>query len=441
MTTMNDTQNGDSGAGVLRRRGRGKETSRGKRKRPSKVEPLSSPSPVQPQLLSRINESLVLRAIRQHGPSTRGELSQHMGVTFPTVAKAVGSLLDARLLEEFDDVMTGPGRPAKRLRLSKESAQVVGLTVDVQQCEVAAAGFDGAVREDAPQPFTTPRSYEALLDAVVQRVKPLGSEDAPILCVGISVVGLVDYRQQEVRLAASLPFLNGKKLGRDLSRRLGVDCALVHDSHALCLAEYVYGEASNLDSFVVLEMSTGIGMGAMVNNMFVTGHSGFAGEIGHVPVMPDGPECRCGRRGCLETVASEWALLERLAKEHGRKLDFDAMIAAARGGDKLVRSELERLAKYLAVALAYVVNVFDPQCVFINGRLFDELPWLREHLVDKARQLALEPAVAGCRFQPTSGTHQMGAVATPRSAPSPRPASTNCRTRSAASPSRQPAAR
>ena len=81
----------------------------------------AGPSPVQPQLLSRINEALVIRAIRQHGPSTRGELSQRMGVTFPTVAKAVGSLLDGRLLEEFDDAMTGPGRPAKRLRLSREN--------------------------------------------------------------------------------------------------------------------------------------------------------------------------------------------------------------------------------------------------------------------------------------------------------------------------------
>ena len=132
---------------------------------------MSNVSPVQPQLLSRINESLVLRAIRQHGPSTRGELSQHMGVTFPTVAKAVSSLIDARLLEEFDDALTGPGRPAKRLRLSKEKSQVVGVTVDVQECEVAAAGFDGVLREDSRQPFATPRSYDELLDAIVQRVR------------------------------------------------------------------------------------------------------------------------------------------------------------------------------------------------------------------------------------------------------------------------------
>jgi N-acetylglucosamine repressor len=372
----------------------------------------ASASPVQPQLLSRINEALVLRSIRQHGPSTRGELSQHMGVTFPTVGKAVGSLLDARLLEEFDDIMAGPGRPAKRLRLSRENSQVVGVTVDVQTCEVAAAGFDGVLREDTKQSFATPQSYDKLLAAIVERVNALRSDDVPILCIGISVVGLVDYRRQEIRLAANLPFLDGKKLSRDLSEKLGADCALVHDSHALCLAEYVYGEASNFDSFAVLDMSTGIGLGVMVNHLFLTGHSGFAGEMGHIPIVPNGRKCHCGRRGCLETVASEWVLLERISERFERPVDFDEAIALALKGDKQVRSELNRLCKYLAIAVAHVVNLFDPQCVFVTGRLFEKLPWLRDHLVARARPVALEPAFADCRFLPTGGTHLLGAVAT-----------------------------
>jgi N-acetylglucosamine repressor len=377
---------------------------------------MSNNSPVQPQLLSRINESLVLRAIRQHGPSTRGELSQCMGVTFPTVAKAVGSLIDAQLLEEFDDAMTGPGRPAKRLRLSKEKSQVVGVTVDVQSCEVAAAGFDGVLRDGTRAAFPTPRSYEDLLTAVAHRVQALNHQHVPLLCTGVSVVGLVDYRRQEIRLAANLPFLDGKMLGQDLGQRLGADCVLVHDAHALCLAEYVYGNARNLDSFAVLDMCTGIGLGVMVNNIFLTGHSGFAGEMGHIPIAPNGRKCRCGRRGCLETVASEWALIERVSERLGRDVPFDDIMALALRGDKTVRSELNRLCKFLAVALAHVVNLFDPQCVYVNGRLFDELPWLCDHLVARTGQLALEPAFADCRFLPTTGSHMLGAVATAISA-------------------------
>jgi N-acetylglucosamine repressor len=373
---------------------------------------VSNVSPVQPQLLSRINEALVLRAIRQHGPSTRGELSQHMGVTFPTVAKAVGSLLDARLLEEFDDVMSGPGRPAKRLRLSRENSQVVGVTVDVLTCEVAAAGFDGVIRDDTRQSFATPQTYDELLRAIVDRIETLRSTEMPILCIGISVVGLVDYRQQEIRLAANLHFLDGKQLGKDISKLVGAECVLVHDAHALCLAEYVYGEASNLDSFAVLDMCTGIGLGVMVNHLFLTGHSGFAGEMGHIPIVPNGRKCHCGRRGCLETVASEWVFLERISERLERPIEFEEVMSLALKGDRLVRSELNRLCKYLAIAIAHVVNLFDPQCVFVTGRLFDELPWMRDHLVSRAKHIALEPAFANCSFMSTCGTHLLGAVAT-----------------------------
>jgi predicted NBD/HSP70 family sugar kinase len=320
------------------------------------------------------------------------------------------------LLEEFDDLTKGPGRPAKRLRLSHEKSQVVGVTVDGDVCEVAAAGFDGVLREDTKLSWATPGSYDELLDELVKRVKTLGTKDMPILCIGISVVGLVDYPRQKIRLAANLPFLDGKMIGHDLSHKLNADCVLVHDTHALCLAEYVYGEASNLDTFAVLDMSMGIGLGVMVNNVFLTGHSGFAGEIGHIPVMVQGKRCRCGRRGCLETVASEWALIERVSEGLGRKIDFNELISLASQDDKLVRSELNRLCRYLAIAVAHVVNLYDPECVFTSGRLFDNLPWLHEQLVARASQVALEPAFEDCRFLPTKGSPLLGTIATAISA-------------------------
>jgi predicted NBD/HSP70 family sugar kinase len=109
-------------------------------------------------------------------------------------------------------------------------------------------------------------------------------------------------------------------------------------------------------------------------------------------------------------------LLERVSERMERPVDFDEVIALALKRDKVVRSELNRLCKYLGIAIAHVVNLFDPQCVFITGRLFDELPWLRDHLITRARQVALEPAFADCRFLPTSGSHLLGAVATAISA-------------------------
>src|SRR5215213_3917653 len=99
-------------------------------------------SPIQPQLLSRINERLVMRMIREKGPSTRAEMSKSIGITFPTVNKAVSSLLNSKLLEEVEDSPSGPGRPAKRLRLATLDSQVIGVTLSDTECVVASAGLD-----------------------------------------------------------------------------------------------------------------------------------------------------------------------------------------------------------------------------------------------------------------------------------------------------------
>ena len=95
---------------------------------------MSTVSPIQPKLLSKINERLVLRLSQDRGPSTRSEMSKSMGITFPTVAKAVTSLLDLKLLEEIEDTSSGPGRPAKRLSLAYENSQVIGVTLSGSEC-------------------------------------------------------------------------------------------------------------------------------------------------------------------------------------------------------------------------------------------------------------------------------------------------------------------
>ena len=126
---------------------------------------------------------------------------------------------------------------------------------------------------------------------------------------------------------------------------------------------------------------------------------------------------KLGSTGVGNGVAIPHGKLPKLNKLFGlfarleRPVDFEEVMALALKGDKLVRSEINRLCKYVAIAIAHIVNLFDPQCVFVNGPLFDKLPWLRDHLVARARQLALEPAFEDCQFLPTSGSHLLGAVA------------------------------
>jgi N-acetylglucosamine repressor len=367
---------------------------------------------VQPKLLSKISETLVLRAISQHGPCTRSEVSQFIGVTFPTVAKAVASLLDAQLLEEFDDSPSGPGRPAKRLRLASESSQVIGVSIDEETSSIVAAGFDGGMILETREEFATPRDYDELLAELKSRIGALVERDGvAIQGVGLSVPGLVDYRRQRVRFSANIPMLNERPLPDQIRKLTGVECLMVHDSHALCLAERLYGEAKSLSTFAILDLCKGIGMGVMINGEFLIGKSGYAGELGHNQFVPDGPECHCGRRGCLETVASEWALIQQASQRLGRALSFEEIAERDARGDAVVRGELQQTCDYLGVAVADIVNLFNPEAVFLAGRIFELIPWSFDRVLRQAGQKALEHSFEDCRFLPGRGSHLQGAVA------------------------------
>lgn len=373
---------------------------------------MSTESPVRSVLLSRINERLVIRAIQSLGPLTRAEVTKHIGVTFPTVAKAAASLLNSRFLEEFDEVESGPGRPAKRLRLATQTAQVLGVSISHSECTIVAAGLDGIIREGSTHSFPLPETYDSLLIAVTSHCKELMARDGvKTLGIGISVPAIVDYRQQCVIIAANFPLISGRPISSDLASLLGVECVLVRDSHAMCLSEQLHGGARGLTNFAMLDLCTGVGMGVMIDGHILTGSSGVAGEIGHIPVEFPGTPCHCGKSGCLETVASEWALEERMSRLLGRRCSMSEILELIQAGNKEVRAEIDQICRSLAIGMAYVLDLFNPGTIFVYGRVFSACPELLDELVEQTRQLALEPAFAACQFLIAGGSQIEGTIA------------------------------
>lgn len=373
---------------------------------------MSETSPIQPELLSKINERLVLRMIQDTGPSTRAEMSKYIGVTFPTVAKAVSSLLDLKLLEEIDDTTSRPGRPAKRLRLACDNSQVIGVSLGGKECSVVAGGLNGAIDEDGILSFPTPTVYDSLLVKITSCVNQITSrDDKTTLAVGISVPAIIDYREQRAVFSANLPWLNGKSIGKDLQALLGHDCVIVHDSHALSISERLHGKARGISNFAMLDLCTGIGLGLVVDSRFLTGASGFAGELGHIPVVENGELCHCGKKGCLETVSSEWALESKVSQLLGRPVNIHEILEMARSNNKQVLLELERMCEYLAISVAHVINIVNPGAFYFHGNVFKEYPELLDLLVKKTECLALGDSFRACEFHCASGGLLDGTVA------------------------------
>ena len=154
-----------------------------------------------------------------------------------------------------------------------------------------------------------------------------------------------------------------------IAEALGTRCVLTNDANAAALGEKVFGGARGLDHFLFITLGTGVGSGIVVDGRLVLGHDGFAGEIGHVIVDPDGRRCGCGRRGCLETYASAPGFERTFAEASGERADAPEVFARAARGDEAALATIERTAQVLGLALANSVAYTQPESIFLFGGL------------------------------------------------------------------------
>ncbi|HLH72109.1 MAG TPA: ROK family protein, partial [Chloroflexota bacterium] len=207
-----------------------------------------------------------------------------------------------------------------------------------------------------------------------------------IIGVGVGVAGVVDPGTGTVRSHLSLGWRD-VKLGQLLEQALGRPVTVINNVHAIAVCERLYGVASHAANFVEILVSTIVGAAIVVDGELHRGLEAAAGLIGHTRVVQDGPVCTCGRRGCLEAVASNWALLrdarEAIARGEPTTIqDVEALMAgsvsmvpiyeAAKGGDHLAIELLRRQATYIGSSIASLLYLLDPDLVVVSGPVLDE---------------------------------------------------------------------
>lgn len=366
---------------------------------------------MEPRLLGKMNERQVLQSLQQHGPMSRAEVSRQLGLSAPTVSKAVAALLVQGLLEETAAPDAARGRPAKKLRLASRNSQVLGVVVDASFCELVTAGLDGRLHDEHTYTFPTPTTYDALLQQVLRGAQQLMSRrNVETLGIGLSLPGLIDYRSQKITLSPNLPCTNEHSLSSDLTATLQLPCVVLQETHALCLAERRYGAARELSDFAMLDLGFGIGLGVVSGGRLLTGHSGLAGEIGHFTVNVAGRQCGCGNSGCLETEASDNALAWRVSQRLGHTLTIDQVLSLSASGELDASAELEHTLRYLAIGVAAVINLFNPAQLFLHGRMFDIAPSAFDRLLMYTTQRALGPSRRDCTIVRARGCKRQGAV-------------------------------
>ncbi|MEW8979188.1 MAG: ROK family transcriptional regulator [Symbiobacterium sp.] len=316
------------------------------------------------RLLKELNQYQILDAIRRHGSLARSELARLTGLTPPTVGAITAALLEDGLLVEGEgQPAASAGRRAVPLSLNPSWGVAVGVLLTIARAQVLAVDPTGGVRgrvEFPVRPGLRPDEAAAALAAAVRRVIA-GTAPRRLIGVGAALHGVVDHASGVMRFAPHFGWRD-VPFAAMLAKRLGTAVVADNDVRCAAMGELWFGAGRGVENFVCVRVGTGIGSGIVMDGRLFRGGRALAGEIGHFTVDLSGPPCRCGSRGCLETVASGPAIAERAGME-----SVEAVVQAAQAGDPRAIRALADAGTYVGVAIANLVKTLDPELVLIGG--------------------------------------------------------------------------
>jgi predicted NBD/HSP70 family sugar kinase/biotin operon repressor len=333
----------------------------------------------------------VLDYLFRAGPASRVDIIRATELSRATVSKLIGELQAQGLVTEQRPALTvagRSGRPPALLTLNPELGAFGGVDFGHSSVRVAIADVTGTLLVEDRFDLDVDNAADLAIAAAVERLPALVAEAGlprlRLLGVGAAISAPVRRDGASLVSAGILPGWSAVSPQRELARRLGVPVHVGNDANLGALAEVRTGAARGASDVVYVMLSSGVGGGLVLGGSLFTGHSGMTGELGHVQVDPDGALCRCGNRGCLETVAGAQALLARLetGPARGRAPSLAEAVERAHAGDELARRVFREAGVAAGRVAGGICNVVNPELVIVGG----DLIVAGELLVDAVRE-------------------------------------------------------
>ena len=361
------------------------------------------------------------------GPRSRAEIARELGVSPTTVSNLVNELLESGSAVERAATDGRRGRPARTVSLVPAPGLVAGVDIGRTHLRAALATRGGEILDERevalPAGHTGQQTVPVVLELIGDLLREAPDAAGELVAVGVGLPGPVDGPERTIGPGTILTGWAGFDVAGRLEDALGVPVVADNDATLGMLAEARWGAAQGTTDAAYVKISTGVGAGLLLGGRLHRGAGGTAGELGHTPLQPDGVVCRCGNRGCLETVTSVPAVLQMLRPTLGEGLTIEQVVAAAAAGDPPCRRMIEDVGRNLGRGVALLGNLVDPEVVVLGGPLVAAgEPFLaavsaslrRSVIPSVARRLRVVPAALGPR------TEVLGALALAlESAPTP----------------------
>ncbi len=364
-------------------------------------------------LLKDINRKKILRVVFDRGQSSRAEIKHLIKQDGKTVTNITNSLIkDGLVTSSGYSAFTG-GRRRELLILNPNYGYIVGIYMDVNFLIGVVTDFRSRILLRERIPISPIDSKGSLISKIRKTIEFLISKGQvpPEKLLGIGFIASGFYDQAAGKWILSVNNLHWKNVPivSLLSRKWTCPIYLEDSSRALALGEKWFGLAKEKENFICLDIGAGIGCAIVQDNRLYKGSSNFAGELGHTVVEREGEICSCGKRGCLESVASGWALVKNVKGriERGERtlvqelcngdteaIEPDMVFAAAHNGDKVATGLLNSASEYLGMAIANVINLLNPELVIFSGHFSTSEDFSLLSLKERIRRYAMPESFA-----------------------------------------------
>ncbi len=342
---------------------------------------------------------------------SRTDLAEQMGLTRAAVTLIVNDLIENEVIFEAESRSIPSGRPPVVLEINPKRGLVAAVDMGATHLNLAIADFSAKIIGEKSLPLDIRKGPQACMPEVISNLKALLSEygvsSPQLMAIGIGVPGPVITDAGMVVSPPIMPGWDGYPIRQTLEQEFGCAVSLNNDAELGALGEWAYGAGRGEKNLAFIKVGSGIGAGLIINQQIYGGTTGSAGEIGHITIDENGPLCTCGSRGCLEAFAGGHAIALQAKKlvESGKRtllssipvenLTAQEVAKAARRGDLPSQEIIMRAGTSIGIAIAGLVNLFNPGAVIIGGGVAQSGDLLTTSIRQAVRERSLRASERG----------------------------------------------
>lgn len=333
-------------------------------------------------LVKQLNSAAVYRLIDQQGPISRIQIAEYSQLAPASVTKITRQLIERGLIKEVEQQASTGGRRAISIVTESRGFNAIGVRLGRNDATLTLFDLSGKAlaEEHYPLPEQSQEAVEeSLFMAIAHFVEHHQRKLRELIAIAVTLPGLVDPSLGMIRYMPHIS-VNNWPLVANLEKRFNVTSFVGHDIRSLALAEHYFGASRDCVDSILVRVHRGTGAGIITNGQIFLGSNGNVGELGHIQVDPLGERCHCGNFGCLETIAANSAIENRvrhlLSQGYPSCLSLDKcqiqhICQAANQGDPLASEVIEYVGRHLGKAIAIAINLFNPQKIVIAGEITD----------------------------------------------------------------------